>query len=283
MITQVFINKLLASRQHTLEIEKLSYGFYVRKNPPDEDRVVQFGVLYEAKEAVPAVVVCKLDEGGLEVVDGRTRIEGLGLIGVKTVKAVIAEHLSKVDRIELALRLNSGGSLPATVEDYKYVIKQFIAEGESTIDIVRRTPWPAPSTREYIKEVRNANRNIQIRRAISIMTDNNIPLQRAAETFELDPEILKDALRKKKKVKVEAAGLTSSAGRSFRAWGTSITKYSIKAEQYYEDGLLSAGQVTAFLEHMLVLTNRLHERQLDRRNRFSRELVTDRKVLESVK
>jgi hypothetical protein len=223
-----------------VSIDELQETFDVRKKL-DENRIMHFGMLYEAKGEIPPIWITS----NMEVVDGRHRIAGAKLAGVKTVPCIIIEGKDRAELIVEALKANMGGALPPTKDDFIVSFTQMIEAGMSRTRIIElmADKLPRSVTRKIVHDVQAMVYKRAVQRAFDAVAQGHMNVVEAAAHFNVEEKGLRTALGgRKKRIVADKFGLdsvTRSMTRRYTSISMSNAKVYGQLAEALEDGEVS--------------------------------------------
>lgn len=257
----------------TLPISDIHFEFYVRTSL-DQDRVLQFMLLYDGKQEMPPLIVAEADKPAVDgraqytLVDGGHRLQAQLNLDYKTVEAVISSEHDSADLIEEAFKANWGGSKPPTDADIQHTLLLLIELGQSERAIMDRMPMPRSVTRKYMRAAYSTITRRKLQAAALLVVDKNKTIAAAAEAAGVDSDALRQHLAGKSKRQVRK-GLDSFKGQLTQRFQSLANKNSYmlrKLLMAYEDSDINEKAALAVFAHLFKL---LHQQE-----RMVREYAT---------
>ena len=133
---QNLINKYSNGLVVDVSVKATFEDYNVRMEPINEDRIEHFGALYtETPDVVPPVFVEAASGKTYRILDGRTRHFSATNLGLKTIRAIIFENVSEIDRTRIATLANLGGPRHMGGLDIKLACDRLLEAGMKAPEI----------------------------------------------------------------------------------------------------------------------------------------------------
>lgn len=189
----------------TIKIECIHNQFDVRKSLND-DRVIQLAELYNNGQKLPPITVVPTEvvdgEQQYAFVDGRHRAAALDFLNIKVIEAIVKSATMLTNQPLLyaeALRANWGGALPPNRADIEHSITRMLESGAKNKDVKDLLNFlPVGTVNLYLKNCYSTIRKRKISLALEAVSGGS-RINEAADKYELDVDVLKDALSGKKR------------------------------------------------------------------------------------
>lgn len=240
------------------KISEINITFFVRE-VPDKTRIQFFVDRRTAGETLEAVEV---DPTTGELIDGRTRIAAAEIFGDTEIDVIYKKYPDRESRIGAALAANAGGALPPSPKDIQHVVECLLGmrlSRKRIIEIVSTSLGVSPEfMRNSISRVMDKLKMIQVNKAVAAVGGGEITMQKAAEEFGVDIEMIKTAMGvKKNKVNHKISQLlalkniTSGASRSIGAKLKYLQNLVTEGEMTKDDAVEIIGDVQKSLKVQL--------------------------------
>lgn len=240
------------------KLSEIRETFFVRTglNP---DRVKMFVDLYESGAKVPRI---RITEDG-QLIEGRHRKAALEQLGRTETECEVSQNKHRRELLIEALEANLGGSMPPSPADIMYTIKQLITGGMSQIEVIRKlnsvAGFPVSMCKRYVENVRLRLNNEKTIAALAAIADRGISVKAAAEEFGVGLDVVKNAIKgKKKKVdEMDFRELKSGLSSQFRSTAGKTGATMRKLFEAYHDGLVGIDLVEKVVKEMGRLVKKL--------------------------
>lgn len=249
----------------SVDLDKIWINIKVRITI-EEERVLQFAMLYESKgaDALPPLEVTK----DFELVDGRTRYEGISLArnpvddkSFTHVNCVIVEFDNEAEKLIYASKANMGGSKPPSNGDIEMVFQMLLEGGKSrkfiikeyseiigSKTVVQRLDWIESKMAKQRKSA-----------AADEVKYKGATLPDAAAKYNVNLKALQDFMSNTKKDTKKASNDVECMRTLFKrkhfAVASTATKQFKQLLKKFEDGLISVTEVNDFLKYQEDLFN----------------------------
>lgn len=217
-------------------LQEVTVSFFVRQNL-NHDRVLQFAELMESGVVFPPLII---DESG-NIVDGRHRYEAMSLLGWTECACNVHSFDDEIEKISLAVESNMGGALPPSSADFLHVVKYLLDRRVPQNRFPDILKLPPSICKKMIDSVRKKERDVRMNKAIRAVTEDEITIPRAAETYGVNVADLKKRMgggKGKKK-----AGSFSEFSESFesfnRSTGQKMQAFLKRLKEHVSDGDIS--------------------------------------------
>lgn len=232
-----------------IPIVLIDEDFYVR-TARNDDRVYMFAEVYDAGGQVPPLKVAEKN-GRYRLIDGRHRLAGLDLCGLKEAECEVLNGLGEVEQIVLAINANMNTALPPTRSDLDHCIQMLLARGLSANRIADQIPaLPRAMVRKYADNIKSKLFKQRLTQAMDAIAHSNVTVQQAAEQFHVDEETLRAKLsgaKRRAKGVTEFKGVISTRFRSLSLSNTALVK---KLIEDYRDGEITEDVLAQVLGHI---------------------------------
>lgn len=264
---------------------QLVESFYIRV-ALDQDRVIQFGVLYEAGENPPPIEVFELGKKNgavlYGIVDGRHRKAGAEIAELKTLKVRVVEEKDRPSLIARAFRANYGGSKPPTEADILHTLDLFLDDGLSERQIYERMPLPKSVTRKYLKSAYSTRNSRKLAAASLAVSDERLSVPEAAKKFRVSAAKLSDLLRGRQKsgLKFGLEHMKGQLTQRYRSHSAKTGKLLQRVFENFKDDELQERIVQGVLAHLFKLVHQEDKNLRDWANRFAAAAEQKKRELE---
>ena len=229
-----------------VKIKDLKMNLFVRKSL-DQEHAIQLGMLMEHGETLPDIQVTP----DMVVIDGRHRVEAHLLNKLDEIWVEIVKVGSENELIALAYKANTGGSLPPRKEDTEHTVGLLLERGETIKNIAELLGLPPSLTRRYTSEVKSRMARAKLQRAADSVTEDNLPVVKAAEEHGVELEKLREVLTgHRRKNKRGFTEYMRTIGASFKSLSLKNAQFLRKLQNMLEDGDVSPKQIKDLFEHI---------------------------------
>jgi hypothetical protein len=223
----------------TVSIKDLKTNLFVRQ-ALNQDHAIYLGELLENGVTLPPI---KITQDHV-VIDGRHRIEAHELNHRTEIEAEVEVVKDESELISAAFKSNVGGSLPPTQQDVEHTVMLLLDRSESMRRIGELLGLPPGMARKYINSVKSKAARQKLMKAASAVTDGGLTLAKAAESYGVETETLKEVLsgrrRKHKQGVTEIQGNLTRTHKSLSQKNASLLRSLLDK---YEDGDVTAKQI----------------------------------------
>lgn len=224
-----------------VSLTSLKQRFDVRQSL-NQDHVIRLAELYEAKVALPPLVITP----EFEIIDGRHRYEALKLNDATMARCEVRKYSDSISALQDALLANLTFGLPPTTQDIVLTFQQLIEQGVTQTRFRELfAAIPPPLIRKYYNTAHHKITDRKKKRAMEMIA-NGGTLEEAAKAQKINPKVLKDAISyvKRKTTSADVKGGFETKHRSMSASTARVLKYLI---QGWEDGEISTDAVRDIL------------------------------------
>jgi transposase-like protein len=252
----------------TVAVKDLKTNLFVRMSL-DEDHVCNLADLLENGVKLPPITITP----DHIVIDGRHRKEAYELCQIKEVVCEVIHGLSETEVIAMAYKANVGGPLPPTRKDTEHTVMTLLEQGVSKRGISSILGLPPQLARKYVDEVQSRMTRAKLLRAAAAVTEEGLTVAKAAETYGVDVNKLKELLsgrrRKHKQGIAEAKRQLTFAHKSLSSRnGRLMRELLVKLE----DGDVNPRQVETIFAHVEQLQRRHARTITDWKKRFEAKM-----------
>ena len=246
-------------------IRDLKINTYVRQ-ALNQDHAIYLGELLENGVKLEPIKIT----AGLEVIDGRHRIEAHELNSKSEIEAEIVNVASATEIITLAYKANVGGALPPSQQDTEHTIMLLLGRGEPKKRIGELLGLPAGMARRYIGIVESKSARAKLLRAAAAITDGGLTVAKSAEQYGVEPEKLREMLsgQRRKHKQQGIAEVQRGLTRTYKSLSSKNAALIRGLLEKYEDGDVTARQVIDIFEHIEQLQKRAVRSISDWKKRF---------------
>jgi len=245
-------------------LSELQINLFVRKEL-NQDHVLCLAELIENGVKLPPIKITP----DKVLVDGRHRVEGYDLNGIKEIEAEIIAFSSEAELIAEAYKANVGGSLPPSQQDTEHTIMLLTERKESKKRIAELLGLPIGIARRYVDSVLSKMTRAKLQRAAASITEGGLTVAKAAEQYEVEPDKLKEVLSgHRRKQKQGIPEIQRSLTRTYKSVGSTNAHALRKILEKYEDGDITEKQVRDIFRHIAILQKQSARAIADWQKRF---------------
>ncbi len=248
-----------------IAIKDIKRNLFVRSSL-DQEWALQLAELIDAGVKLPPIKINKQNV----LIDGRHRIEAHELNQLAEIEYEIKDIEDEKELIAEAYKANLGGSLPPRVQDTEHTVRLLLQRDETIKSIADLLGLPPSITRKLVGNVRSKDERAKVQRAAMAVTEGGLTVTKAAEAHGANEEKVREALggrgrRHKKGIEEMQRGLTVL----FKSNSSKIAALMRSLSEKYEDGDVSARQVSEILAHVKSLLKRSNRNLTDWETRFA--------------
>jgi predicted transcriptional regulator len=249
----------------TVKPSDLKTSMFVRKEL-DQDRVLYLAELIESGVEMKDRIQVTDD---LTIVAGRHRREAYEVARKAEIVVELKEFESDSEMIAYAYKENVGGSLPPTRQDTEHTISLLIGQGESPKRIADLLGLPPSMIRTYANEVKAKIARQKMLNAVSAVSDGGLTVTKAAESYGVEIDKLKEAISgRRKKTKEGFEGMQRNITWQSKSSSAKLAASLRSLLEKFDDGDVTERQVREIFSHIEDLQKRSSRAVADWKKRF---------------
>lgn len=250
------------SRTVIRKVEDLVVNCYVRREL-NQEHAIHLGELIEEGVRLPPILITK----GNVVVDGRHRIQGYELNGIKTVKCQIVQVSDEIELISCSYRANTDGSLLPRKADTEHTVAMLLEKSVPMKDIGELLGLPPGLARRYCQGVKSRANRAKMQRARDDVAEG-MSVPKAAEKHGVNPDKLREHVSGRRRRKTPTSDITAGLTATFRSLSQRNAAICRRVMTQFEDGDISEAQATVIFDKLERLLKQSTRSVTDWRNRF---------------
>ena len=252
-------------RKQKIELSDLKHNMFVRKELDHEHAAYLAELIKHGTEMSDRIKVTE----DLTLVDGRHREEAFQLNNILQVEVDIVDITNEVELIAEAYKANTGGSKPPTPGDTEYTVMQLLERRESIKNIASLLGLPPGLTRKFVTDVRSRMNRAKLERAVTAVVEDSLSVDKAAEQYDVDVKRLKEQIAGRKPPKSGVGEIQKALSTSYRSISSKNARIMRKLLDEFEDGEVTAKQVTKIVLHIERLQKRSTRAIVEWKRRFT--------------
>lgn len=235
-------------------IDEVRLDVFVRKGLSDAHVKMLQTLIEEGAEIPPIEVTAETRT----MVDGRHRLQAHKFLNRTTIRARLVPEMPRAELLARALGENVGGALPPTTDDVYHTVYQMLETGMSKRAITERiTFFPTPMVKKAILWAESNRQKRVVKAALAAMAHDNLTAKQAAEKFQIDLALIKDAMSGRVRNQKTVQSISANVERTFRSTTMKMRHEMQQALDLHEAGAVGGKEAVGVISQVLKNAQRL--------------------------
>src|SRR3989344_3424200 len=181
-----------------VKLAELCENLFVRQSL-NHDHVLALAELIQAGAKTHSLIEVTEIDGVMTIVDGRHRKQAFELNNILDVEVKVLKFDSEEEIIAYAFKANTGGSLPPSTDDIEHTVRMLLERKVPRKSIAKMLGLPEELGEKYVKIVQSKIARAKLHRAAAAVVDDGLSAPKAAETYGVNLDVLRQLLSGHKK------------------------------------------------------------------------------------